>query len=75
MLVGPTCLPTGLRRSTVPARVSESLKLELKKQPDLLEASFAVAQTLAKACGVLLQVTWNSVELHTKHSARKHRPP
>lgn len=63
VLVGPKCLPTGLPPSITPSRVSESLTAELQKHPDALEASFGVAQAMAKTSHLGLLVGHNNLEL------------
>ncbi|CAB1105875.1 unnamed protein product [Ectocarpus sp. CCAP 1310/34] len=73
VVVGPNCLPAGLPPSTVPERVSGALKAALEKEPDepdVLTASYTVAQTIAKTTHLTLQGDHHSPKLMTKKPRR-----
>ncbi|CAB1108122.1 unnamed protein product [Ectocarpus sp. CCAP 1310/34] len=75
VVVGPNCLPAGLPPSTVPERVSEALKAALEKEPDVLTASYTVAQTIAKTTHLTLQGDHHSPKLVMKKPRRASKAP
>ncbi|CAB1111515.1 unnamed protein product [Ectocarpus sp. CCAP 1310/34] len=79
VVVGPNCLPAGLPPSNVPERVSvaahSTLKAALEKEPDVLTASYTVAQTIAKTTHLTLQGDHHSPKLVMKKPRRASKAP